>query len=159
MRRALATVTCPARIEVVSRFPTVILDTAHNVASVDALLSTLDESFERRERILLFATTQDKDYAGMLGRLLPAFDHVLLTRYRLNPRGVPIADLAREAERLGSNAICCQTPEAAWQRARSIAQPSDLICIAGSFYLAGELRPFLAAQPAAASTGAARNIA
>jgi len=41
--RGLAEVRWPARIEVVARRPTVILDTAHNVPSVEALVNTLRE--------------------------------------------------------------------------------------------------------------------
>ena len=47
LRSALAEVRSPAQIEVVSRRPTVIIDAAHNVASVDALLETLATSFRR----------------------------------------------------------------------------------------------------------------
>ncbi len=70
-RRGLANVRLPARVEIVSRRPTVVIDAAHNVASIQSLLETLDESFAARRRILVFAPTQDKDVRGMLERLLP----------------------------------------------------------------------------------------
>ncbi len=46
IRRGLAEVRFPARVEVVSRHPTIVIDAAHNVASIEALLETLDESFQ-----------------------------------------------------------------------------------------------------------------
>ena len=92
----------PARVEVIRRHPTVIVDSAHNVASVAALLATLEESFAAQPRVLIFATTQDKDVRGMMSLLLPRFDSVLLTRYRNNPRGVPVEELLRIAVELGA---------------------------------------------------------
>lgn len=147
-RQGLAAVTCPARIEIVSRQPTVVLDTAHNVASVEALLETLNESFDCARRVLVFATTLDKDYAGMLARLLPAFDEVVLTRYQLNPRGVPVEALVEVSARLGFSPQACADPGAAWETARSLTRSDDLLCIAGSFYLAAEMRRQMAAPAA-----------
>jgi dihydrofolate synthase/folylpolyglutamate synthase len=141
LRRGLATARCPARVEVLSRHPTVIRDAAHNVASVEALIETLDESFDRCRRILIFATTEDKDHLGMLRRLLPAFDVVLLTRYTRNPRGVPLEILTQGVRELGGRAQACATPDEAWRTASRLARPTDLICVTGSFYLAAELRP------------------
>ncbi len=85
VRTGLATAQSPARVEVVRRQPTVIVDAAHNEASVAALLQTLEESFSPRRRMLIFATTLDKSVREMMALLLPRFDQVLLTRYRNNP--------------------------------------------------------------------------
>ena len=80
-------------VEVVARRPTVVLDAAHNVASIAALVEVLDESFSAGRRLLVFATTQEKDLRGMLQRLLGRFDHVIFTRYSNNPRSVPPQEL------------------------------------------------------------------
>ena len=50
VRRGLAEVAWPARVEVVARRPTVVLDAAHNAASIAALVEMLDESFSARRR-------------------------------------------------------------------------------------------------------------
>ena len=63
----------PARVQVVSRRPAVVLDAAHNVASIRALVETLEESFSAARRLLIFATTHDKDVRGMLQCLLRPF--------------------------------------------------------------------------------------
>jgi dihydrofolate synthase/folylpolyglutamate synthase len=139
LRRALAQVSCPARVEIVSRWPTIVRDAAHNVASISALVDTLNTSFDPTRRILIFATTQDKDYRGMLQLLLPAFDEILLTRYTNNPRGVPVDELDHAARELGCLPRRCADPPSAFRLARELARPTDLICITGSFYLAAEL--------------------
>jgi dihydrofolate synthase/folylpolyglutamate synthase len=141
VRRGLAEVVWPARIEVVARRPAVVLDVAHNVASVEALAEVLLESFCVRRRLLVFATTAEKDHRGMLRRLLPLFDEVLLTRYLSNPRAVPAEELAAVAAELtGRSFPVFPEPAAAWAAVRRMAGPEDLICITGSFFIAAEIK-------------------
>jgi dihydrofolate synthase/folylpolyglutamate synthase len=143
----LAQVYWPARLEVLGRAPWVVLDCAHNTASVQALIDTLNESFPRGRRILIFASSNDKDIAGMLRLLAPEFDSFLLTQYSYNPRAVPAHDLAAQLAAVAPvSQRVCSTPAQAWEVARGLARPSDLITIAGSVFLAGELRPLLLAE-------------
>jgi dihydrofolate synthase / folylpolyglutamate synthase len=141
VRAGLAEVVCPARVEIVARRPVVVLDAAHNVASIDALLATLDESFSAARRLLIFATTEEKDVRGMLASLLGRFDEVIFTRYRNNPRGVPAEELqALAAELSGRTWPVRATPAEAWDLAARTAGPDDLICVTGSFFIAAEMR-------------------
>ncbi len=148
IREGLATVVWPARIEVVGRRPTVVLDGAHNAASIDALVQVLDESFSARRRLLVFATTQEKDLQGMLTHLLGRFDHVIFTRYLNNPRGVAPERLQALAQQLfGVRYPVCASPAEAWKKVHCLATPADLVCIAGSFFIVAEMRRQLAARP------------
>ncbi len=141
VREGLATVSWPARIEVLFRHPAVVLDAAHNVASVEALVRVLDESFSAPRRLLVFATTRDKDVRGMLQVLLGSFDEVIFTRYRNNPRGMAPEELAALAAELSpTEAHVCADPAAAWQLASERATSEHLICITGSFFTAAEMR-------------------
>jgi dihydrofolate synthase/folylpolyglutamate synthase len=95
-------------------------------------------------RILIFAGSCDKDLAGMLEVLAPPFNHVFLTRYSHSPRAVPAEKLAGMLRELSAvTHTICPTPADAWKSAREMAGPDDLICITGSVFLAGELRPTL----------------
>jgi dihydrofolate synthase/folylpolyglutamate synthase len=140
----LATVTWPARLEVVGRRPLIVLDCAHNIASAEALVRTLQASFASARRLLIFAGSDDKDLAGMFRVLSPHFQHVFLTRYTNNPRGVPAERLA---ELLRANGdlpyTLCATPAEAYHAAHAAAAAEDILCITGSVFLAGELRPLL----------------
>ncbi len=152
IRQGLASVRWPARIEVLSRHPTVVLDAAHNVASIEALVETLDESFAARRRILVLATTRDKDLHGMLAAALPKFDEVVFTRYWNNPRGVPPEELASLAATIGCKPRhICADPSSAWRKALERAERDDLICVTGSFFIAAEMRA--AIRGAAAARG------
>ena len=106
------------------------------MASVQSLLETLDESFAARRRILVFAPTQDKDVRGMLERLLPRFEQVILTRYSNNPRAMNIAELESLVAEMSPIArSSCPNPAAAVQLALQLATPDHLVCITGSFFL------------------------
>jgi len=146
--RGLREARCPARIDVVARRPTIVVDAAHNVASVEALLATLEESFAARRRWLVFAAAADKDLAGMLQRLVPAFDRVLLARYQTNPRGAPVEELERLARECGpaEKSSCHGSIEAACQVALSEVGADDLLCATGSFFTAAEMRRQLVAR-------------
>jgi dihydrofolate synthase/folylpolyglutamate synthase len=150
--QGLAGVHCDARMEQVGSSPTVILDVAHNVASIEALATVLRERFSPQRKIAIFASSKDKDYAGMLRLALGAFDVVILTQYINNPRAMEAEGLLKIAQELrhhaadGSNQPVLHAtvrPADAWRLAQSIAHPADLICITGSFFLAAELRPLV----------------
>jgi dihydrofolate synthase/folylpolyglutamate synthase len=140
----LAGLRWPGRIEVLGVSPTVIVDAAHNWEAVAALLRTLDESFQSRRRVLIFAATRDKDVVGMLRQLLPRFDTIIMTCFQNNPRHVPVESLAEVVRGL-TDRLFHTAPDAAsaWKLARRLASPNDLICATGSFFLAAELRELI----------------
>ncbi len=153
IRDGLSRVEMPARTEFVQQQPTVMIDAAHNVASVQALIEVIRETCPRdknRRRILVFAASQDKDVDAMLGSLLAEFDVVILTRFLNNPRAAHPDKLFETAERLLAEAgiASCQLltsadAAGAWESARTMAGAGDTICVAGSFFLASELRSLI----------------
>lgn len=164
LRRGLAAARCPARVEVVSQRPRIVLDVAHNVASVAALIETLEEYLPATRRTLIFATSKDKDARGMLQLLAPRFDRILLTRYRNNARCASLADLQAVLEEVVQQRNLpprCVTlhddPHEAVDSAIGEADDQRLLCVTGSFFLAAELRSVLLARGNAAlltTTGA-----
>jgi dihydrofolate synthase/folylpolyglutamate synthase len=148
IQRAFAGLAWPARVQVVSRRPAVVLDAAHNVASIQALVETLAESFSARRRLLIFAVSGDKDFRGMIQCLHGHFDEVFFTRYASNARAVPPAALQQAAEELtGRRWSAWDDPVAAWNVARQSAADDDLVCITGSFFLAAEMATIIAENP------------
>jgi dihydrofolate synthase/folylpolyglutamate synthase len=157
MQEALSELALPARVEVMGRRPAVVLDVAHNVASVRALVDVLRQSFGSEHRGLLLAVTRDKDVAGIVRELVPHFCRVVVTEYQENPRAVPTARLGQfvrtELDRLGRSAAAedvaeLPLPLEAWQHLASTTGPDELLCITGSFFIAAELRRLLLATPA-----------
>lgn len=134
------------RIEVVQQEPLVLLDVAHNLASIEALLETLQTEFPGRKRVGIFAFSRDKDQVGMLRLLLPAFQRVVLTRFVENPRATPTEQLLEMAGGLANEAgwevelETAETPAEAWAKVASHLGPGDLCVAAGSVFLVAELR-------------------
>jgi dihydrofolate synthase/folylpolyglutamate synthase len=149
VRRGLAELHWPARVQVIARRPCVVLDAAHNTASIEALLTTLEESFTVRRKFLLFATTQEKDVGGMLRLLLPKFDRVVLTRYAQNPRGVPVETLAAIATMTHyDNWQTAADPSEAWDAVHRLSPSADdLVCITGSFFIAAQVQKLEKTRP------------
>lgn len=140
----LQSVQWPARMEIVGRQPLVVLDCAHNVASAQALVETLAVSFPAGRKRLVFAVSSDKDVPGILHVLAPHFVHLHLTRFGSSSRSVDPAQLAEMLRQI--SAVPFSTHDQArdaWLAARAAADPEDLICVTGSVFLAGELRPTL----------------
>ncbi len=151
VRAGLAAARSAARIEVVGRRPWVVLDVAHNVASAQALAECLGRVQVEGERILMLGVARDKDVEGMLRALAPAFDRLLATRFVSNPRSLEAAALAELGRAAGFARVeSAADPAAAWQRVRELATAESLVCVAGSFFLAGEMRPLVARQPLSA---------
>jgi dihydrofolate synthase/folylpolyglutamate synthase len=147
---ALAQVQWPARIEIVRRVPLVVLDCAHNTASVDALVQTLLTSFpeyagKKGHRALVFGASRDKDLAGMLTVLTPHFDRLYLTQYTSSSRCASTDALLGAARESGSRlpTVAVADPLRALRLAQAEAGDDDLICVTGSLFLAGELRASL----------------
>ena len=162
VRRGLADASCPARVEIVRQRPLVIIDGAHNAASIRALLETLDELHSGGRRLLVFATTRGKDTPGMLRELMCRFDRVYFTRYLMNPRSEDPQRLLRLARQIvgegGDRPKSCQVefcadPIVAWRTARKQLTELDLLCVTGSFFLAAELRSVLLAAEQNAGRG------
>jgi dihydrofolate synthase/folylpolyglutamate synthase len=140
----LAHVKWPARLEVIGRGPFVVLDCAHNVASVVALIQTITTSFPASGRLLIFACSGDKDLEGMFRVLVPHFRHVFLTKFSTSTRAVSPEELADILGRVSDIPYTtCLSASEAWCAARAVARPDDLICITGSVFLAGEMRSLL----------------
>ena len=148
MRRGLESARCPARLEFFSGKPPILLDCAHNAVSVRGLCEVLDTVLQGRPPVFVLGFSRDKDIRAMLDLLLPRARAVVFTRSD-SPRAAKpehLADLAREVS--GTEAEVFDDPNHALARARDLAAPDDLICISGSFFLAGNLRPALVARPA-----------
>lgn len=134
-----------ARLEVRSARPWVVLDAAHNMASIDALIDALQTHFQAAKKTVVFSASRDKDIIGMLGRLSDYFDRIILTQYQSNQRAVTIEQLqAMMRDVLAEpgrkvEVVVSPIPAQAQSLALQNAHPRDLIVATGSFFLVSEL--------------------
>ncbi|MEZ6046220.1 MAG: folylpolyglutamate synthase/dihydrofolate synthase family protein [Planctomycetaceae bacterium] len=142
IKLGIESVRCPLRIERVQTDPVVILDAAHNIASISALVETL-KLVPASQRTVIFACSRDKKTAEMLLILGTYFDRIILTVFETNPRAIALEELVPLAEAAGFDEIgLAETPATAWEMAQAQSSADDLICSTGSFFLAVELREY-----------------
>lgn len=146
IRKALTSLYCPARIEIVARNPSIVLDFAHTVDSMRFLKKTLLENFKFHKLILILGFSQDKDLDNILKEIVLEGDFIMVTRSR-NPRAAAPDDLYQRVEKLcGKRSKIFDNVQDAVAAAKQTALQGDLICITGSAYLAGEARQILDLQ-------------
>ena len=139
----LRTVSWPGRMEIVRRSPTVFLEGAHNVSAAAALARDVERlAPDRGRRNLLFGAFADKDVAGMLDVLVPAFDRIAVAP-PASPRALPVEDLARLLDERGARHACYDSIELALRTELASAGEGDVWFVAGSLTVVAEAREVL----------------
>lgn len=135
-----ADVSLPARFEVVSRQPLVIVDGAHNPTGADTCASVFFDDFDPSgRRILVIGTLRDP--VAMLEAIRADEFDLVLACTAPSPRGVPVAEVARAAVSIGAEEVeAYDTVDDACRRALRTADGDDAVLICGSLYVAGAAR-------------------
>ena len=138
--KGLMRVNWPCRLEVLARDPLVVCDGAHNVYSMETMLSSLREYFDFERLLVVAGFSRDKSVEGMVEALAPHSDMVIATRSR-HPRSLAPASLAEMLRGSGISDVR-QTEDvcSALELARCEAGPKDLILATGSLFVAAEAR-------------------
>ena len=126
------------RMQMISEEPRILVDGAHNAASIEALVRGIGQHITYDSMIVIFACHKDKDVTGMIRRIQLGADKIIFTTIG-SPRSCDPAELAAEySDRCGKMAQVADSLDEALQIAYSAITREDLICITGSFYLVGE---------------------
>jgi len=138
--RGLDSVSLSGRMEIIFHDPRIMIDAAHNAASIKALIQATGQNIPYDSMVVIFGCGSDKDVAGMLEELRYGADKVIFTRSN-SPRAMPPQELADMYTEI-SGKMCQATSSLgeALQLAGNAVSGEDLICITGSFYLIGEAK-------------------
>jgi dihydrofolate synthase / folylpolyglutamate synthase len=136
----------------------VVMDVAHNPAGAWALraaLRTMARGLdgpqatgepvgdqETGRHILIFGCMKDKAYREMAQILFPLFDRVIATPVE-SLRSASAEEIVAAAAETGVHATEARDGHEALEMAWGATQPNDLIVVAGSVYLVGEVRPLV----------------
>ncbi len=137
VRGGLNALRWPARFEVVSRSPDVILDGAHNAASAAGLRGVLERLYPGRRVTAVIGLGGDKDVEGFCRELGPVIGRAVITRSRAMKAAAAeriessLAEFGASVERTGSVAE-------AMGRALGQAGSDDVVVVTGSFYVISE---------------------
>lgn len=136
----LDSVSLTGRMEMICDDPRIMIDAAHNAASVKALIHAIGQNVPYDSMVVIFGCNNDKDVEGMLRQLQYGADKVVFTRSN-SAKAMSPQDLAEMYTE-----ICrkmCQAAASlgeALRLAKSAVSKEDLICITGSFYLIGQAK-------------------
>jgi dihydrofolate synthase/folylpolyglutamate synthase len=134
----LNNVKLPGRMQMICEEPRILVDAAHNAASIDALMRAIGQNINYDSMIVIFGCHKDKDIPGMIRRIQLGADKMIFTGTS-SPRSADPAELATlYMERSGKMAQVASTLDEAMRIAGGAVTREDLICITGSFYLVGE---------------------
>ncbi len=137
----LAAAFWPARFEILSREPWVVLDGGHNPQCAETVAANLREHFPGRPVVYLIGVLGDKDYPGLTAILDPLAS-AYFTVTPESPRALPAGDLARELnQRYGKPAVACASiPEGLAAAMDCARETGAVVCCVGSLYIAGPVR-------------------
>jgi dihydrofolate synthase/folylpolyglutamate synthase len=122
------------RLETVFSNPTVVLDCAHNEASVRNMTIELRENFKFSRCFIVLGLMQDKKIDEVINILSQLGDQFFLVSVN-PPRGEAPENLAERLNAHNKPSQTFGTVSAALQAVKQIANQDDLICITGSIFL------------------------
>ena len=138
---SLVTCPTPGRFQLLRPDPPVLIDACHNPQSVEAFLAAVAavEPDVARRPHLLCAVLADKDVAGIVRLLAPAFPSVCVTQ-TASPRALAVHELAGLFREAGAT-VTAEYPDVATATS-ALCGESYVAC--GSITLAGEVAGLLA---------------
>ncbi len=135
--QGLARVKWPGRFHILRENPIVLVDGAHNVASMRGLVSNIKKYFNHKRIFLVFGTSCDKDISGIINELIALSPQVIVTQAG-HSRAAPLLTLTEEFSKRGIKPEIRETISEAISRALSLADRTDIICVTGSLFVVAE---------------------
>ena len=137
LRTGLRLVHWPGRLDIVSTHPLVVLDGAHNIQALQALLAELPDLAPQRRPVFLFGVMQDKEWRPMVAALEQVAAKVVVTAV-----AQPRAEDPYTVQRAFSANCCVRSVEGAAAACRQLLHrvgPQEVLVVCGSLFLVGEV--------------------
>lgn len=141
IRSGLQSCRWPARFEIISKKPTIILDGAQNQASMYALHKTLTQRFPHKPPWLIFGIAKDKEIGDTCRAVSRISKQIILTK-ACNPRAMTPQRLLRYFPKFLP--VVSESVHEALGLAVSKISNNDCIVITGSLYVCAEARKIVA---------------
>jgi dihydrofolate synthase/folylpolyglutamate synthase len=144
IHRGLSEARLPGRLELFPGSPTILLDGAHNESSMRALVEFIRGEFQKKPVTVLLGMMKDKDVSRALEMLRPLAAGIVFTQIP-SPRAVTLDEWSHWIHVPGKEleGELVKDPVAAFRTASRKTPAEGLLVVAGSFYLAGIIRPLL----------------
>ena len=139
VRAGFAATRLPARLELISADPPIVVDGAHNPEGIAALADALRRFLPGREIVAVMGMMADKYVPHAVRSLSGLFSRVVAVAPP-SPRAMGARQLADLWRAAGTPVSAAADAKGALEEAFSALKPGGALVICGSFYLAGELR-------------------
>lgn len=139
----LKTAWLPARCQLIPGSPKILLDSAHTPDSIEALRQTASQLFPNLSPIIVLGFSKGKLVREMF-EILEGWPSLYILTQARSPRAYSASALKEYIK--GAQALIVPRVPDAIQTGIHRAQPSDLLIITGSFFVAGEAIDFLRSE-------------
>ncbi len=139
IKRGLLKAKIPARCEVISKEPLVILDGSHNPNGTGALYKHLS-SCGIKDAVAIVGFMADKDVSDAVKLLSPLAKQMITVEVTSNKRSMTSEELKTVCEQYCPSVVTAKDYKTAIDLAKQTNRP---IIVFGSLYLAGDIRPLL----------------
>lgn len=130
------------RLEILKDNPKVIIDGAHNIDGVLNLVSSVKKYFRWGKLILIAGILKDKEFEEMVKQLSSISDKIICLSPK-NDRALSQQDLKNQFLKEGKDALCFSDYKEAYEYSYGLLDKEDILLIAGSLYMIGELRKII----------------
>ncbi len=141
VRKALKELVHPGRFETVEYSgKTVVLDGAHNPAGMGKLTLSMRDYFSDSEIVGVMGMLDDKDRESMVEKI-----HAILSKvYVTKPKSHRSESFQDVCDMFRARRVPCELEERPWTAfEKAVSDPADVVLVAGSLYLVGEIRMML----------------
>lgn len=138
VRKALQSINWAGRMQVLRHEPTVIVDGAHNVHGVRALIATLDKVYPEQALNFVISILADKDYSEMI-RLFCQKANKIFVAQNKSDRAASAEDQLREISKHKVAAQAYASVAEAYQNALAETGREGVLVAGGSLYTVGEI--------------------
>ena len=143
LKKGLALTQWPGRMETVINEPLVLLDGAHNLPGMQALVKTIHDDFSDREVYVLVAILADKQYELMLGELASLGNvHLMVTNFAGPGPQRPSANLTTTISEFKTKhpIQVAENWQTGFVKLSQELAADDVMIITGSLYFVSEVR-------------------
>jgi len=140
IRKGLKTTSWPARMEIVSKSPTIVVDGAHNPYSMKRMVNEIKNLFPNSNFILIYGCSSGHNVKQISKEILKLKPKSVFIAQSRHPRSINTNELAktipyRLIQKIGSVNECLDN-------AKTIIKKDDIIVVAGSLFIAAEAREY-----------------
>lgn len=138
IKNGIQKATIPARVQIVSKDPLIVIDGAHNKDGVCALCDNIKKLFTDRKITAVIGMMKDKDIDSVVKMLAPLCNKMISVTVD-NPRTISAIELKEKLKPYCNNVEACDDPIEAFNNAKLNLDKDEMLLVCGSLYLAAQI--------------------